>query len=224
MDTCVTESALKKRCTKCRELKSVDLFYKHKSSPDGHAWYCKVCSGAQTKTSTAARPRNMSARACIVCGIVKDGDQFPKHHNSCKACESIADKTRHTANYEAHLAYSRAYEASHREERKAYGKTQASKDIHRRKHLKTKYGIGPSDFEKLIELQNGKCKCCSSELKGRWHEDTAPVVDHCHNAGHVRGIICNRCNKAEGMLGTPQTVLALYHYMLQNELFYGGKN
>jgi hypothetical protein len=36
--------------------------------------------------------------------------------------------------------------------------------------------------------------------------------------GIYRGILCHRCNAAEGLLGSPEAALRLYHRMLGNEL------
>ena len=34
---------VKKMCTKCRKIKTLDLFYKSGKSRDGHHYYCKQC-------------------------------------------------------------------------------------------------------------------------------------------------------------------------------------
>lgn len=38
-----------KFCVKCKTEKSLDKFYKDKSQPSGHDFYCKVCSGVKDK-------------------------------------------------------------------------------------------------------------------------------------------------------------------------------
>lgn len=57
--------------------------------------------------------------------------------------------------------------------------------------LKYKYGITLEDYEKMVQLQNGKCKLCGKEEK--------LFVDHCHKTSRVRGLLCNSCNKALGL-------------------------
>jgi hypothetical protein len=224
MDLVGQAQAIEKRCTKCSELKPISEFYKHKSSPDGRTWYCKVCINGENKRRSKERKPNPNARACTKCGLFKEASEYRDFRNQCKACEKINDEAYREEHKEELRARYRTYDESHREERKAYRETPKGKAVGRRRSLKHKYGISPADFEKLIELQKGKCKCCGRKFEGRGLGAKAPVVDHCHNVGHVRGIICVRCNKAEGVLKTPETVLALYHYMLQNELFYGGVN
>lgn len=49
-----------------------------------------------------------------------------------------------------------------------------------------------------IEAQGFKCAVCDCDLKGK-----KPNLDHCHKTGKIRGVLCDRCNAAEGMvLGT----------------------
>jgi hypothetical protein len=54
------------------------------------------------------------------------------------------------------------------------------------KTLTKLYGIKLEDFERLIELQNRKCKACGDPFT----RTNGPQVDHCHSLGHVRGLWC----------------------------------
>ena len=56
------------------------------------------------------------------------------------------------------------------------------------------YGINREQFYKLLASQDYKCALCRGEEKD-WH------VDHCHDSGAVRGILCSSCNLALGRLG-----------------------
>lgn len=62
--------------------------------------------------------------------------------------------------------------------------------------LRTKYGISLDQYNSMLCSQDFKCAICStSEPQGyNWH------VDHCHNTGKVRGILCCNCNQALGLL------------------------
>jgi hypothetical protein len=63
--------------------------------------------------------------------------------------------------------------------------------------LKSSYGISLEDFEKMLELQSHSCPICSfpfdytSQSKG-------PNVDHDHETGKVRMILCRFCNNLLG--------------------------
>ena len=63
------------------------------------------------------------------------------------------------------------------------------------------YGIGIADVENLLEEHNHQCGICFS--KGfKMHESAQfdLVVDHCHDTGKVRGVLCHNCNRAVGLL------------------------
>ena len=65
-------------------------------------------------------------------------------------------------------------------------------------NLKRNYGITLEDYNRMFEEQGGKCAICSAEDTGGKHKDAAFHVDHCHDTGKVRGLLCNQCNLALG--------------------------
>lgn len=70
--------------------------------------------------------------------------------------------------------------------------------------LKKMFGITLDDYNKMREDQKCSCKICGK------HEDEerqALVVDHSHDTGKVRGLLCSNCNRALGMFKDDITVL-----------------
>jgi hypothetical protein len=59
-----------------------------------------------------------------------------------------------------------------------------------RKWLLAQYGMTLEDFEEMAEEQDYSCAICL--------EVRALVVDHNHETGEVRGLLCNECNMALG--------------------------
>lgn len=57
--------------------------------------------------------------------------------------------------------------------------------------LKTVYGLTLEDYQTMLNEQNSRCKICLEE-KDRL------VVDHNHDTGQVRGLLCGSCNKGLG--------------------------
>jgi hypothetical protein len=75
----------------------------------------------------------------------------------------------------------------------ASGKTSA--------YLKRKYGIDYSDYQRMLEDQNHKCKVCGGDgFKLKETQNLLLVVDHCHDTGNVRGLLCHNCNRGIGLL------------------------
>lgn len=64
------------------------------------------------------------------------------------------------------------------------------------KHLKSAYGLTPEAYLELLDKQDHKCAICGREenLVGN-----KLFVDHCHESGAVRGILCYHCNTLLGM-------------------------
>jgi hypothetical protein len=61
----------------------------------------------------------------------------------------------------------------------------------REANLQRLYGITSSDFEKMVSAQAGKCAICLKE-----QQEEVLYVDHCHETGRVRGLLCRLCNFA----------------------------
>jgi hypothetical protein len=82
----------------------------------------------------------------------------------------------------------------------------------RKVHLKRTYGITPEEYTALLLSQNGRCAICRADGPGRGHQNFC--VDHDHQTGEVRGLLCHKCNRAIGLLGdAPETVQAAYEYL-----------
>ena len=57
-------------------------------------------------------------------------------------------------------------------------------------HLVRRYGIGADEVDRMVTEQKGLCAIC--------REAPAEHVDHCHETGLVRGILCFNCNGGLG--------------------------
>lgn len=57
----------------------------------------------------------------------------------------------------------------------------------------TSHGVSASKRLEMIEAQNGLCAICCEHME-------RPHVDHCHETGKVRAMLCDFCNKGIGML------------------------
>lgn len=89
--------------------------------------------------------------------------------------------------------------------------------------MKWKYGLTEDAYNALRRKQNGRCAICQksekeakrpgrSRLNGK--ATVGLVVDHDHSTGAVRGLLCNRCNRATGAFeDNPDLLIAAAKYL-----------
>jgi hypothetical protein len=121
-------------------------------------------------------------KVCTVCKELKD---FNEYHNSsvtkdgkgyrCKICDNNARK-------------------SYRENNKERFAVSA-----RKKYLKHRYNLSVEDYTVMLEKQNNSCAICNVTSNKITNNDCNFAVDHCHETGKIRGLLCNQCNRALGM-------------------------
>jgi len=74
------------------------------------------------------------------------------------------------------------------------------------------YGLTGLELAEMIEARGPNCPTCGELSK--------PVIDHCHKDGYVRGLPCDRCNRALGYArDNPDTLRALAAYVEKARLF-----
>ena len=80
------------------------------------------------------------------------------------------------------------------------------------KNVTAKYGLTPDDYWRMSDAQDGKCAICLT----RWR--TRPLyIDHDHDTGQVRELLCGRCNTALGQLADdPGSTQRATDYLLRH--------
>lgn len=68
-------------------------------------------------------------------------------------------------------------------------------ELNRRREL-LKYGLTPEDYDRMLERQDNSCKICKRSCSS----GKKLAVDHCHNTGKVRGLLCASCNTRLGFI------------------------
>lgn len=81
-----------------------------------------------------------------------------------------------------------------------------SPEERRQRKLKDKYGLTVERYDQLMAEQDGACAICgvAGPEAARWGK---LVVDHDHETGEVRGLLCSNCNCAIGLLGDSPELL-----------------
>jgi hypothetical protein len=82
----------------------------------------------------------------------------------------------------------------------------------RRAHIKRTYGITADAADAMLAGQGGQCVICRNEDPGKcW------CIDHDHQTGKVRGILCWHCNVALGHFrDDPRALIAAADYVIRN--------
>jgi len=76
---------------------------------------------------------------------------------------------------------------------KEYRKTDKAKTAHKENKLRYNYGITLDDKWQMFADQRGCCAIC-----GKGKHIRKLYIDHNHESGKVRGLLCNRCNTGMG--------------------------
>lgn len=101
----------------------------------------------------------------------------------------------------ARREYNRSYRAAHPDKVGVWN---------RRNRLKTKYGLTPEGLSALLESQDGLCLVCLAE--------PATHIDHNHETGLFRGLLCENCNRGLGMFhDDPDVLVAAAEYLVRKE-------
>lgn len=128
-------------------------------------------------------------KVCTKCGLEQPEDSFylikktGKRHGSCKTC----------------------FKKKSKESRERLGKRHIKNN-----NLLWNYNITIEQFDQMMEECNGRCACGAT--KGRSNAE-ALHVDHSHVTGQIRGLLCNNCNRAIGLVEDPETLRKLADYL-----------
>ena len=113
-------------------------------------------------------------------------------------------------NKEAIYEYQKKYKDEHRP---------VIQERDRNYKYKNKYGITLEEYNEMWDEQEGYCAICNE------HEDETKsirlVVDHNHETDEVRGLLCNNCNCAIGLLKDSALVLESAAAYLEHRGSYG---
>lgn len=124
--------------------------------------------------------------------------------------ERAADWNR--KNPEKHAGHVKNWEAKNPDKRREYMLTWRSKPENRekmrianakrsRRDRLQRQGWTDESIEAAFQRQNGLCALCSIALtRGKTRGPAGMCADHDHATGTPRGLLCHRCNVAEGLI------------------------
>ena len=80
-------------------------------------------------------------------------------------------------------------------------KNKRTVELSRKTRIKNRYNLSIEKFDEMIKKQNNKCAICNQpEFKIRYGKIQSLAIDHDHLTGKIRGLLCNNCNRAIGLM------------------------
>ncbi len=150
-------------------------------------------------------------KTCSACRATKEDDLFVRWRSTlCKACDSARGLRRYYADHEKSKERTRlkARAARAADGYMAPPRNPAKATVTQRASKLRGYGVRVSTktVREMLESAAGKCACCGlAEAK--------MCLDHCHETLTLRGVLCNGCNSALGMLREdPERIKKLLAY------------
>lgn len=108
----------------------------------------------------------------------------------CKECTKERSRSRYAKNPRAILDKNKDYKKRYPEKRKTWD-------------LRRTYSLTLENWNKMFDEQNGVCAICERACTTR----KRLAVDHDHETGQIRGLLCNRCNISLGGFKDSLTLL-----------------
>lgn len=130
--------------------------------------------------------RDKTQRRCSTCEVVKPISEFyPRRsrglvewQHQCKVCGKA-----------------RAQSPEYREWQRAHYR--ANRDVKRDAVHRTKYRLSQEQLDALRDFHLGLCAICGNAEYGKHQNGRVNdlAIDHDHDTGQVRGLLCNSCNR-----------------------------
>lgn len=104
----------------------------------------------------------------------------------------------------------RCSECSARSDARNEKRVRAERMGHRIRWLRSRYGLTLADFSAMMRAHGRRCGICRRPLLPGGGEINSPHIDHDHETGRVRGILCRLCNLDLAAFGLDPELLPPY--------------
>lgn len=131
----------------------------------------------------------------------------------CNQCKLTKPSAGFVKNIHSKTGFRKVCKDCHNKKAKTY-RTE-NPDAIKNSKLKQTLGVTLADKIAMIEKQQGCCAICKVDLK----TVKLTSVDHCHNTGKIRGVLCNACNVGLGHFrDSIKNLFFAAVYLLKNRL------
>ena len=141
----------------------------------------------------------------------------------CKQCCHDRRVEQYFKTRDASLEYSKKWKEENRDYVRENAKENYHKDVvtKRKKELARKKGLRLEEYDQMVKACDGKCHICGKEekRKGRAGFVSSNLsIDHCHNTGKIRGLLCHDCNTGIGKLkDDTELMMKAIEYLRKNQ-------
>lgn len=143
---------------------------------------------------------------CARCGQVKPTGEFTvmtargrkRYHSYCMPCQGEYARDFRAKDVQESRRKANAYYAANAERKRAVNRAWRARTGFNRAHqLRHLYGISLEQYQELLDAQDGVCAICKLPPQG---QRKFLAVDHDHETGEIRGLLCTTCNVGLGAL------------------------
>jgi len=191
-------------CGVCQETKASGLYHRSEAIKPSHARICKQCVAARSVVPTLRPVRGGASdnvrgyHWCGRCATWKPQEVFRPNKSKrnglqteCNACMEAY-----------HREYQPRYQSHYKERKSIY--------------------VYPDglDYQTLYERQHGVCAICRQPetVRSKNGKVKQLAVDHDHDTGFVRGLLCSRCNLGIGYFqDCPNNLTSAIRYLKQSQ-------
>ena len=147
-------------------------------------------------------------KTCSRCGEEKADDEYYPNYggNRCILC---VREVKRESNAKIKAQDPDAWRARQRVYQNRYNQRfpEVRRAVEHRRRMR-RFGLTTEEYDLMMEDQNAKCAICGLPSEGK-----ALAVDHDHETGEVRGLLCGPCNMALGQLEPSNRLDAAVQYL-----------
>ena len=148
-----------------------------------------------------------------------------KYYKTDKPCSHGHNSKRYTSSKGCYECSLKQGDKSNEAKKKRLENNWLQEQLKRKDYLyRSMYGISYLEYRNMACDQDYKCAICNKQERFMHIEDWKQKgylgdlhVDHCHETGRVRGLLCKECNMALGVLNNKTILNKAIDYLEENE-------
>ena len=184
---------------RCEKHDCDKVWINDRSNRNGGIWRCRECNNENSRKRNARNAASPEKKDEINAAARGRYNAQPQEKKTARNQQIAAQRAERFENDPQAKEVARlATNARQNAARASW--TPGQKRDYRDNNLRKTYGSGVADYDRMFEEQEGRCAICGG-TDSRSSRTEHFFVDHCHETGQVRGLLCAGCNVGIGGLG-----------------------